>query len=469
MSSIDQEKNDFKLKSSTIDQMFAPECFNIIFRYLPSNKDLYSCILVNRYWANCAIPILWESPFKTNNKSKQFPEVIQIYLTFIPIEKNFHNESLINKPLYDYPSFLKELHFNRFFNSAIANNCSEALIIKLFKMFSMYPVKLRQLDLSRLYHSFHNPMIYDVFQNLGYSTYSYVILLQHLEHSSMFSRLSYLNCAYHWYVEKTQIFNALANICRNIRNLKATVWCKNEGVALANLIRSQRCLKEFSLINSNHFISFPVQSLKSQIESLNSLTFKNMNRNFNFLNSNLVSTTLQLNDEDIFSLIQSTKIIELKFKNCEGLNLLPTISNFTNLTSLEYTYGSYNIYDNETPIEILSNLVKMNGKTLENIVFDWHSHGLLECTQLIKNVAESTINLKYLKTPIYTLEQLTLILQTQNQLKKLEIRIGNQINPHYALFLFTNTPFNNLKNSIVQLYFDSYMNLRLKKINTRNS
>ncbi|CAG8597975.1 26659_t:CDS:2, partial [Dentiscutata erythropus] len=423
MSSIDQEKNDFKLKSGTIDQMFAPECFNIIFRYLPSNKDLYSCILVNRYWANCAIPILWESPFKTNNKSKQFPKVIQIYLTFIPIEKKFHNDSLINKPLYDYPSFLKELHFDRFFNSAIANNCSETLIHGLFKMLSTYPVKLRQLDLSRLYLSFHNPMIYEVLQNLEYSsTFSYVILLKNLEHSSMFSRLSHLNCAYHWYVEKTQIFNALANICHNIRNLKATVWSENEGAALANLIRSQRCLKKFSIINSNHFVSLPVQSLKSQIESLDSLTFKNMNQNINLRNSKLVSTTLQLNNEDIFSLIQSTKIIELKFKNCEGLNLLPTISNFTNLTSLEYTYGSYDIHDNQTPIEILSNLVKMNGKTLENIIFDWHYHGFLECTQLIKNVAESTINLKYLKTPLYTLEQLALILQTQNQLKKLEIR-----------------------------------------------
>ncbi|CAG8808821.1 13967_t:CDS:1, partial [Dentiscutata erythropus] len=43
----------------------------------------------NKYWANCAIPILWESPFKINDVYNIFPKVIQIYRTFVQA-KDFH-------------------------------------------------------------------------------------------------------------------------------------------------------------------------------------------------------------------------------------------------------------------------------------------------------------------------------------------------------------------------------------------
>ncbi|CAG8632452.1 34060_t:CDS:2 [Gigaspora margarita] len=457
MSSINQEKkkNDIKLKSGTIDQIFAPEYFNIIFRHLPTNRDLYSCILVNRYWANCAIPILWESPFKINNVYNLFPKVIQVY-------QAFNNSSIINKPLYDYPSFLKELPFDRFLNSAITNDCSETLIFALIRILSNRSVKLRRFDLSQLHLSYNHLLTHKVLPQL-------------LNHSSLFKRLSYLNCTYHLDVKaaqqdrKDQIFNALANNCHNIINIKATVWSKDEAIALANLICSQKWLKKFSLVNSNESASFSVQSLQSQTRSLNKLTFKNMHRDLN-LNKSLSNrakfkpTKLKLNDKTIYSLLNCNNITKLKFKHCEGLYHFPTECNYTfpNLTSLEYIYGNYNIHDVAPPVEILSNIIKMNGKTIENIIFDWHSRNPPDCTQLIKNIAECTINLEHLKTPLYTLEQLALILQTQNHLKNLDIFIGNGINPYCALYLFINMPFNNLKNSIIQLYFDGCQNHRPK-------
>ncbi|CAG8837043.1 16812_t:CDS:1, partial [Racocetra persica] len=33
-----------------MDQIFAPEYFDTIFRFLPTNKDLHSCLLVNKRW-----------------------------------------------------------------------------------------------------------------------------------------------------------------------------------------------------------------------------------------------------------------------------------------------------------------------------------------------------------------------------------------------------------------------------------
>ncbi|CAG8709769.1 2596_t:CDS:1, partial [Dentiscutata heterogama] len=410
----------------------------------------------NRYWANCAVPILWESPFKINNEYNLFPKVIQIYFACVQTE-SFHDDTLINKPLYDYPSFLKELPFERFLNSAIASNYPEALIVELFKIFQIHLVKLRGFDLSHLHLNFD-------------SLVTYRVLPQFLRYSSLFDRLSYLNCTYHWdvneakKVKKAQIFDELAKNCHHIRNIKATVWYKKEGIALANLISSQRCLKKFSLVNSNNFASSSIQSLQTQ--SLKSLKFKNMHRNSKLykrlgVDAKFKSTTFQLYDKDILSLSR-TNITELKFKHCEGLILLPINSTFRNLTSLEYTYGSYTIYDSAPPIETLSSLIKLNGKTIENVTMNWHWHSNNppECTQLIKNIAECTINLKYLKTPLYTLEQIALILQTQNQLKKLEIHIGYDIHPYCALFLLINMPFNNLKNSIIQIYFDGYGNYR---------
>ncbi|CAG8733144.1 15617_t:CDS:2, partial [Gigaspora margarita] len=268
-------------------------------------------------------------------------------------------------------------------------------------------------------------------------------------------------------VKKAQIFNALANSCHNIINIKVTVWSNDEAIALSNLICSQKWLKTFSLVNSNEAASFSVQPLQSQARSLNNLTFKNMHRAIHLNESlnnqtNFKITTLQLNDEAIDSFLQCNNITKIKFKHCEGLNRFPIKCNYTfpNLTSLEYIYGNYNIHDGSPPVEILSKIVKINGKTIENIIFDWNSHYPPNCTQLIKNIVECTINLKHLKTPVYTLEQLALILQTQNQLKNFDLHIGNGITPYCALFLFINMPFNNLKNSIIQLCFDGYQNYR---------
>ncbi|CAG8849614.1 45396_t:CDS:1, partial [Gigaspora margarita] len=155
---------------SSIVQKLSPEYFNIIFRYLPTNRDLYSCSLVSRYWANCAIPILWESPFKINIVYNLFPKVIQVYLKFIQTEK-LHNDSLVNRPLYDYPSFLKELPFDRFLNSAITNNYPETLIVELFKILSNRSVMLRRFDLSQLHLSYNNLITHQVLpQLLNYSS-----------------------------------------------------------------------------------------------------------------------------------------------------------------------------------------------------------------------------------------------------------------------------------------------------------
>ncbi|CAG8814931.1 7730_t:CDS:1, partial [Racocetra fulgida] len=78
--------------------------------------------------------------------------------------------------------------------------------------------------------------------------------------------------------QKGQLFNLISKECHYIEKIKVSVWHEDEGIALADLIRSQKKLKKFSLINSNIFASFPIQALMSQ-KRLNSVTFEDMHRN----------------------------------------------------------------------------------------------------------------------------------------------------------------------------------------------
>ncbi|CAG8799979.1 8059_t:CDS:1, partial [Racocetra persica] len=133
-----------------MDQKFSPEYFGAIFRFLPTNKDLYSCLLVNKYWATCAIPILWEAPFRISDNFIPSPKVIQTYLAFIPDRaiSNLDRGLSINRPpLFDYPSFLKEFSYDRFINAAVANNCCKDVIIELLKIFSIRDTKLRRFKI----------------------------------------------------------------------------------------------------------------------------------------------------------------------------------------------------------------------------------------------------------------------------------------------------------------------------------
>ncbi|CAG8763453.1 3033_t:CDS:2 [Dentiscutata erythropus] len=444
-----------------MDRIFASEYFDTIFRFLPNNKDLHSCLLVNKHWATCAVPILWEAPFKINNKHNPSSKVIQIYLAFIPDSTFFklgYNRRIgfsISRPLFfDYPSFLKELSYDQFLNAVIANNCCKDIIIELFKLLVMRSVRLRRLSIyNSLYRHSEN------LDNIGY-----LVLPHFLVSTSLFSRLAYFNCCYQWPSQKTQLFNAIAKDCHNIKNLKVSICDENEEIALVSLIRSQRNLKKFSLVNSNNFASFPIQALVNHKNSLNSLALEVIHYNRSLNEAKFFKYAIcQLNICAMDVLAQCTKINKVKFKNCEGLDfsaLLPLAIAFPNLTSFEYSYGVYKIYDNATPIGLLSSFIMTSCNTLKRIVFDWYSEGYLDITQLVEIIAQHVMNLEYLKIPLYTLDQLALIHRTHNPLRKLEIHINERINPYCVLSLFANVPLKSFEHSI-QLNFDDHENFKL--------
>ncbi|CAG8600175.1 10851_t:CDS:2, partial [Dentiscutata heterogama] len=137
-----------------MNQIVASEYFDTIFKFLSNNKDLHSCLLVNKHWATCAVPILWEAPFRIKDKKIPSSKVIQVYLAFIPdntfLKLGYEKRIglMISKPLFfNYPSFLKELSYDQFLNAAIANKCCKDIIIELFKILAMNSVRLRRFDI----------------------------------------------------------------------------------------------------------------------------------------------------------------------------------------------------------------------------------------------------------------------------------------------------------------------------------
>ncbi|CAG8605444.1 33668_t:CDS:1, partial [Racocetra persica] len=435
-----------------MDKIFAPEYFDIIFRFLPTNKDLHSCLLVNKHWATCAVPILWEAPFKSKDKHIKFFKVIKIYLAFIPDStflrlgyKRRIRLSIARPLLFNYPSFLKELSYDQFINSAIENKCNKDIIIELFKMFIMHEVRLRRLDVhSRLKYDTNDP------KNLK------SLVLTHFLCTSIFNKLTYFNCSYKWIEQNIQLFNAIAENCHNIENLKASIYSENEGIALAALIRSQKHLKKFSLIGSN-FASFPVKVLLDPEHSLKSVTFKAIVFSY---------TTCQLNSRAINVLAQCTKIDKLKFKSCDVLNSYVLDTAFSNLTSFEYSYDAFNIIKNMPLIKLLSDLIMKSCNTLKRIKLDWYTNfhfNLInfveinkfhhDITQLVEIITHNVINLEYLTIPLYSLEQLIQIHRTNTPLRRLEIYLDRKINLYSALSLFANSPLKSPKYSI-QLSFD---------------
>src|SRR3954453_11495069 len=91
------------------------ECLEKILGYFSNdNQTLFNCILVNRLWCHIAIPLLWSNPFEflKFQKYEHGWQLIRTYLTCLPDdEKQTVNKwilpSDLQKPLFDYPKYLK--------------------------------------------------------------------------------------------------------------------------------------------------------------------------------------------------------------------------------------------------------------------------------------------------------------------------------------------------------------------------
>ncbi|RIA84044.1 hypothetical protein C1645_832871 [Glomus cerebriforme] len=98
-------------------QQLLPECLENILSNLSETKDLYSCLLVNRFWCTVVVPYLWKYPFNIAGESKERCNmIIRTYLSCVSEDSR---KKLLNaginmseypcKPLFDYISYLQDL------------------------------------------------------------------------------------------------------------------------------------------------------------------------------------------------------------------------------------------------------------------------------------------------------------------------------------------------------------------------
>jgi hypothetical protein len=103
--------------SQQYSQQLLPECLENILSNLSETKDLYSCLMVNRFWCTVVVPYLWKYPFKIAGTSKERCNIItRTYLSCISedsrkklINVGINMSEFPRKPLFDYISYLQGL------------------------------------------------------------------------------------------------------------------------------------------------------------------------------------------------------------------------------------------------------------------------------------------------------------------------------------------------------------------------
>ncbi|GBB87622.1 hypothetical protein RclHR1_01410005 [Rhizophagus clarus] len=226
-----------------------------IFEELSDNqKSLHSCLLVNRFWCETVVPILWsdvwkffEDPDESENISKRMMEkyksLFKIILLYLPkkssnflVNQNIEIISTQEKPLFNYLSYIKSIklsHIYIFANEILGfDNIGEtsyqlfAFEQELFKLFMNNCSKLNYLD---MFYSTHH--------------------LKHQLHifpgaENCLSRLCELRCNAR---NDSSFFYGLAQICDSINKFIIEDLIDNPG--LARLIKVQ---KKIQVIDFDH-------------------------------------------------------------------------------------------------------------------------------------------------------------------------------------------------------------------------
>ena len=134
-----------------------PEIINEIIQYFQNDfSTLHSCILVNKFWCQITIPLLWKDPFSVKNP-KNF-HFIEIYLQKIN-EKDktqlnrcgINNNVFPSKTLFNYSHFIECINTRNIYSIMIKwievnkpFTCSKGrILLLLIKVFIENEVKIK--------------------------------------------------------------------------------------------------------------------------------------------------------------------------------------------------------------------------------------------------------------------------------------------------------------------------------------
>ncbi|GBB91664.1 hypothetical protein RclHR1_19000002 [Rhizophagus clarus] len=391
----------FSFNKNTVTNL-PPECLREIFEYLETKGSLYSCLLVNRSWCKVATPILWKSPFKlSNGLSTESTKIIQVYLTCLNRKSKqylFNNGVIlpnniiegISSPIFDYPSFLRELKFSDIYNgvsdwfSNVIGNLGDEqqttflkilITEQLFKLFMNQCSTFDIISLSDIPYETPTPL-------LPFLTGSV----------NCFSRLKSFHCVSK-HNNKSEIFRAISQVSEFIETLEVGgVDHDMEVKALGVLIRAQKKLKKFKYTwdyqtKYQVVLSDTLCALKSQSNFLTTIQFEYCN--FHHCNS-------------MEALVDFENLEFIQFIHC--IYIGDKMSSFTNAKFPRLKYvGFYTNYIESPRYWVCPNdvaaLIENCHNSLEQVLLPRtgnctiSSHKLVKALRLCRNIKDLKIQM----------------------------------------------------------------------------
>ncbi|GBB83458.1 hypothetical protein RclHR1_10190007 [Rhizophagus clarus] len=381
------------------------DCLRIIFtEFKDYSGSLYSCMLVNRYWCQIVVPILWRNPYIYKKISHK--KLYYTIFNLLPTDsKQFLSNNNIklplnrfsNKPLFNYISFSSQISLE-FIDDMIRT------LVK--KEFECDKYKILEHEIYKLFIN-NCKYIKDFYWKTTQPLFKYLGAL------NCFSQLYALTIDLQ-FVNSTALFE-MAKICQNIEDLK--VWyCNGDIPGLIMLIEVQKNLQSLFIYFME--VEKPCVQLSEVIErKANTIKKFTMEPFIATLSPKFFPLLINLQHLDLRNVIKMKKeIVGMQ----EWKNYL-SISSFPNLHCLKTIY---------LPIRFNCMLIEKSHGNIVEINVSRHSYNRtpLHSEKLMEAISKHCPRLEKLTIDVElkNLSGIKDILLNCSQLKKIRLSLCNE-------------------------------------------
>jgi hypothetical protein len=347
-------------------KLLPPECLLTIFKYFKDDKKtLHSCLLVDRYWSSCVVPLLWNHPFELSKRPSS--KLIETYSKFFDKESQelLLSRGILIKPIrkstiFDYPRFIRSLQYNyvyefssvwlqegqskghqKYFTGLETTKMLRIFVKELFKLFFNKNPVIESLSFnvvrfleapdiagSRLVNRFrpYRDVSYTkrAFEYISSFGEDLIEILSYEDSKSSLNNLQILEFGANKYdIIIMKLFKDLIktvdtlkfNFTPELRNSESEV-CE----MMQNLVKESIYLKKVSIRYGSQHVPGMISALNFHVHNLTELSFEKID--FNAIPS----------PETIFSTISLCVNLEkLIISNCQGVNneVISPLSNAT--------------------------------------------------------------------------------------------------------------------------------------------
>jgi hypothetical protein len=367
----------FRTKGKIDTPKLTSDCIEEILKSLDRDNDrasLYSWTLVNRSWCQVAISLLWSHPFKNmrfdGNDNEKGYLLIRTYISCLSDEAT---QQLIDeghkikkiKTLFDYPTYLKELHIGNL----------QVSIAQWWEKTTDYMLKQRaqfqnveSLILEMLFNKCNGLKKLDCELKQFYNNNSDFVSFSGIQRAV--SRLNELHVDCTCVDHQGHLSNLLTTIINNSQYINHIIVTPYHDCPLAQqipkLIESQNNLTSFSMLSPLVGLFNPARSasifssLTSQVVSLTNLDFRRIFIDWNSLEI----------------LTKCSNLKSLKFINCyqeKDVSLPDSLYKSTQLTVNKLTLNNEKNNENENFLSEITctTIVMMSKNRLKELAIDY--------------------------------------------------------------------------------------------------